>query len=61
MSSIQDAYIKAFEPRIVVSVKNLGKDTDHKTILQSVEKVLKLQYETLLDHETGNLYIGKRV
>ncbi len=61
MSSIQNAYIKAFDPQVVITAKSLDKGINHKTILKSVEKVLKYQYLTLFDVETGNLYIGKKV
>lgn len=61
MSSITDAYIKAFDPKVIVTAKDLSNGTTHKTILKDVEKVLKYRYMTLLDADTGNLYIGKKV
>ncbi len=60
MSTIKDAFLKAFIPSAIIKIEYL--DIKIKTsILTEIHTTLKRRYETLLDIENNILYLGRRL
>ena len=51
----------AFEPDIYVKVRKMSTHTVPEETLQNIHRMLKYNYETMLDTEHGVIYIGKKV
>lgn len=59
MSSLQEAYLKAFDPKIAIKVVHLeGKKVPNETI-DTIHLALRRIYKVSIDRENSTIYIGK--
>ena len=62
MTSLQDAILKSFIPRMAMKLDNLGRyEKDHRVVLEICAKALEQRYDTFTDSKNGTIYIGKRI
>lgn len=61
MNSIQEAFLKSFNPTSAIAFTNLDKVEVPIKLLEEVHKYLGTKYTTYLDKEVGVIYIGKRI
>lgn len=58
MSTIGDAFLKAFEPDTVIKVTSLN-DKSVTDLLDEVHALVNNKYEIVLDRKSNAIYIGK--
>ena len=59
MSIIGDAFLKAFNPLIVIKVTSL-EDKSVANLLNDILFMVKKKYETVLDDKEDVIYLGKK-